>query len=119
MTKNVEIYTLDYCPYCQKAKFFLDELKVKYKEIPCDDNEDEMRKKLTELNIKSYPINVNDKLPKPVNTHADLQLLHMGNNDIFCQDEHLCIGESEQKFNIHKINTLNISSQKYFVVGLT
>lgn len=60
-------------------------------------------KKLKELNIKSYPINSNDDLPKPVNTHADLQLLHTGNNDIFCQGEHLCIGESEQKFNIHKI----------------
>ena len=46
--KKVEIYTLDYCPYCQKAKFFLDELKVNYKEIPCDDNEEEMRKKLTQ-----------------------------------------------------------------------
>lgn len=48
MSKNIEIYTLDYCPYCQKAKFFLNEHDIKYKEIPCDDNEDEMRLKLTE-----------------------------------------------------------------------
>ena len=53
-TKTVEIYTLDYCPYCQKAKFFLDEHKVEYKEIPCDDNEEEMRKELSErYNLKS------------------------------------------------------------------
>ena len=47
MPSNVEIYTLDYCPYCQKAKFFLNEHNVNFKEISCDDNEDEMRKKLT------------------------------------------------------------------------
>ena len=44
--KQIEIYTLDYCPFCQKAKFFLDNLGVKYKEIPCDDTEDEKRKEL-------------------------------------------------------------------------
>ena len=48
MSKNIEIYTLDYCPYCQKAKFFLKEQNVKFKEISCDDNEEEMRKKLTD-----------------------------------------------------------------------
>ena len=46
--KNIEIYTLDYCPYCQKAKFFLEELNIKYKEYSCDDNEEEMRLKLKE-----------------------------------------------------------------------
>lgn len=52
--KNVEIYTLDYCPFCQKAKFFLDELNVKYIEIPCDDNEDKMRIELSQkYNLKS------------------------------------------------------------------
>lgn len=54
MSKNIKIYTLDYCPYCQKAKFFLNEHNVKFKEIPCDDNEDEMRLKLTkEYNLSS------------------------------------------------------------------
>ena len=47
MTKDIEIYTLDYCPYCQKAKFFFKEHDVNFKEIPCDDNEDEMRIELT------------------------------------------------------------------------
>lgn len=51
--KQVEIYTLDYCPFCQKAKFFLDELGINYKEIPCDDSEDEKREELTEkFNLK-------------------------------------------------------------------
>ena len=51
--KNVEIYTLDYCPYCQKAKFFLSDLGVKFKEISCDDNEEKMRLELT----KKYNLN--------------------------------------------------------------
>lgn len=46
--KKVEIYTLDYCPYCQKAKFFLKELNVNFTEIPCDDNEEKMRMELSE-----------------------------------------------------------------------
>ena len=45
--KTIEIYTLDYCPYCQKAKFFFDEHHIEFKEISCDDKEDEMRKMLT------------------------------------------------------------------------
>ena len=45
--KNVEIYTLDYCPFCMKAKLFLENHKVNFTEIPCDDNEDEMRENLT------------------------------------------------------------------------
>lgn len=52
--KNVEIYTLDYCPFCQKAKFFLEEHNVKFKEYPCDDREEDARKELTEkYNLKS------------------------------------------------------------------
>ena len=51
--KKVEIYTLAYCPYCQKAKFFLNEHGVNYTEIPCDDDEDEKREELTKkYNLK-------------------------------------------------------------------
>lgn len=60
-------------------------------------------KKLNELGIKTIEIKPYDVLPEPVNFHADLQLLHLGNNDIFCQNKHLCTGESEQKFNLKKI----------------
>lgn len=53
MTKTVEIYTLDYCPFCMKAKIFFEEHKIPFKEIPCEDNEDEMREKLTKMfNLK-------------------------------------------------------------------
>ena len=63
-------------------------------------------KKLNELGVKTIEINPYNVLPEPVNSHADLQILHLGNNDIFCQSEHLCIGESEQEFNFRKIEAL-------------
>ena len=47
MEKQIEIYTLDYCPFCQKAKMFLNEHKVNFSEISCEDNEEEMREFLT------------------------------------------------------------------------
>ena len=52
--KTVEIYTLSYCPYCQKAKYLLKEKGVEYTEIPCDDDEEKMREELTKkYNLKS------------------------------------------------------------------
>ena len=37
-----------------KAKIFLQEHNIQYKEIPCEDNEDQMRQNLTEkYNLKS------------------------------------------------------------------
>ena len=52
--KQIEIYTLDYCPYCQKAKFFLKEQGIEYKEISCDDDEENKRIELTKkFNLKS------------------------------------------------------------------
>jgi len=52
--KKVEIYTLAYCPYCQKAKYLLKEHNVEFSEIPCDDDEEKMREELTrKYNLKS------------------------------------------------------------------
>lgn len=52
--KKIEIYTLDYCPYCQKAKFFFNEHGIKFDEIPCDNDEEEKRVELTKkYNLKS------------------------------------------------------------------
>lgn len=56
--------------------------------------------------IKTIEIPSDNRLPLPVNTHADLQILHVGKNVIFSQSEHLCIGESEQDFEIRKISEL-------------
>lgn len=51
--KKVEIYTLDYCPFCMKAKAFLENLNVDYDEIACENDEDNMRQELTErFNLK-------------------------------------------------------------------
>ncbi len=46
--QKIEIYTLGYCPFCQKAKMFFDEKNIKYTEIHCDDDEETKRKELTE-----------------------------------------------------------------------
>ena len=43
---KVELYTVDYCPYCKKALQFLDEKKVEYINHDITQNEDEMRAKL-------------------------------------------------------------------------
>lgn len=52
--KQIEIYTLDYCPYCMKAKIFFQEHGLVYSEISCEDNEDEIRIELTKkYNLKS------------------------------------------------------------------
>ena len=59
---------------------------------------------LNNRGIKTILIPDNPMLPEPVKSHADLQILHMGNNVIFCQNEHLCIGESESDFNMHLIH---------------
>lgn len=59
--------------------------------------------KLNKLGIKTLTINPYNALPEPVNSHADLQILHLGNNVIFCQNEHLCAGEFAKKFKLCKI----------------
>lgn len=49
---KVTIYTLDYCPYCMKAKIFFEQHNVKFEEIPCEDDEENYREKLTkEFNL--------------------------------------------------------------------
>ncbi len=63
----------------------------------------ESTKKLNGLGIKTLQIPANTRLPVPVNSHADLQLLHSGKNNLFVQNEHLFLGELSQKFNLAKI----------------
>lgn len=50
---NVEIYTLDYCPFCKRALAFLNDRNVKFTQYKIDGNENEMRRKLgKEFNIE-------------------------------------------------------------------
>ena len=43
---NIELYTVDYCPYCKKALAFLNEQNVKYKNYDITENEESMRAEL-------------------------------------------------------------------------
>ncbi len=67
--------------------------------------------KLNNRGIDTICIPENILLPEPVRSHADLQLLHLGKNDIFCQNEHLCIGEYDKIFN--KYNITESSGNRY------
>lgn len=60
-------------------------------------------KKLNNMGIDTIIIPDNPFLPGPVKSHADLQLLHLEYNTIFCQNEHLFSGELKEKFFIHTI----------------
>ena len=46
---QIDIYTVDYCPYCRKALNFLNERGITYNHHDITSNEDEMRKKLGEM----------------------------------------------------------------------
>ena len=59
--------------------------------------------KLNNLGIKTLIVKPNVSLPKPINTHADIQMLHIKNNLIFCQGEHLFREESSANFKFYKI----------------
>ncbi len=61
-------------------------------------------KKLNSLGIKTIKIPCSAALPLPVNSHADLQLLHFYKNIMFAQSEHLFSGESASKIELRKIS---------------
>ena len=86
----------------------LPESRVSLAAISCKAGES--IKKLNELGINTLIIPSHPLLPEPVNSHADLQLLHFGGNVIFCQKEHLFEGELNNKFNLKiiKEKTYNV-----------
>ena len=43
MQKKIEIYTVDYCPYCHKALAFFKENNIEYEQHDITQNEKEMR----------------------------------------------------------------------------
>ena len=56
--KHVKIYTLDYCPYCKKAKQMLCSLNIAFEEIDVTQEEEKYTKELSNLySLKSvtYP----------------------------------------------------------------
>lgn len=61
-------------------------------------------KKLNNLGIETVNIKSSSYLPTPVNSHADMQLLHLGGNNIFSQKEHSFEGLENKKYNIKFIN---------------
>lgn len=67
--------------------------------------------KLNSIGIKTVEIPCSPYLPNPVNSHADLQILHFGRNNIFCQFEHLFIGELNNIFNFELID--EVPGNKY------
>lgn len=61
---------------------------------------------LSNIGISTIKIMPDERLPFPVNTHADLQMLHIGNNEVFTSGEHLCIGELNSNFKVKTISEL-------------
>ncbi|MFH0703259.1 MAG: glutaredoxin 3 [bacterium] len=45
---KVKIYTVDYCPYCKKAKMLLEKKGISYEEIDIT-NQPDIREKLVEM----------------------------------------------------------------------
>lgn len=70
---------------------------------------------LNKSGVKTLLIPASPYLPKPVNSHADLQILHTGNNNLFSQKEHLFRGYEQEKFNIHYIKESAGNSYPYDV----
>lgn len=77
---NIEIYTLDYCPFCKKAKAFFDERNIPYIEYKHDgDEEEEFRKLQKKFDIKGEvtvpQIIINGKR---IGGYSDLMALYEG-----------------------------------------
>lgn len=68
-------------------------------------------RKLNDLGIDTLLISEYQLLPQPINSHADIQILHMGNNVIFCQNEHLYSGDFNKNFLLYKIKEM--ANNKY------
>jgi glutaredoxin 3 len=72
---KVITYTVDYCPFCKKAKKLLNEKGIQFEDIDCTENEDQMRAKLSEMT------GGNDTFPqifingKNIGGYTDLKLL--------------------------------------------
>lgn len=64
----------------------------------------EAKKKLNLLGINTLEVAPVNGLPEGIASHADLQLLHFGENEFFSASEHLFKGEREACFSVKKLN---------------
>lgn len=64
----------------------------------------ESAKKLNSLGIETIKIRPDSRLPEPINSHADIQMLHMSKNSLFVFDEHLFSGDWVTNFHFNKIS---------------
>lgn len=60
-------------------------------------------KKLNDFGIETIKIFRDSRLPEPISSHADIQMLHAGKNIVFSLKEHLFIGEIPKKINFIKV----------------
>lgn len=60
-------------------------------------------RKIRTLGIDVFEIQPDLRLPKPVNSHADIQMLHVGKNGIFCHRGFKRVGERMLKFSFAEI----------------
>lgn len=56
MIKKVTLFTLDYCEHCKKAKLLLDQERVKYTNISCEDSPEACDELEKLLGVFNYPI---------------------------------------------------------------
>lgn len=52
---EVEIYTMNFCPYCKRAKALFDSLKVPYTEIDVTNNESKMQELIAKTGVMTVP----------------------------------------------------------------
>ena len=73
--KKIVVYSVDYCPYCKRAKKLLIEKGVPFEEIDITANEDEIRPKLMlQTGIDTVPqIFIDDKFVGGSDKLAELE----------------------------------------------
>lgn len=63
-------------------------------------------KKLNSFGIDTIEVSCNPMLPTPVNSHADMQMLHLNQNQILITNEHMFTRELKQKFDVITIKRM-------------
>jgi glutaredoxin len=81
-TKSVKLYTLSTCPWCRKAKAFLDDRRVKYSYIDYDlveeDVQDRIQEEMLAHNAAAFPFaRIGDDFIVGYNPEAYARLLEL------------------------------------------